>query len=147
MSQRKIGIILAYLSEAIRVCSSLIYTPIMLKILGDTEYGLYQLVASTVSYLSLLNLGFTGAYTRFYTKAKLESENTVKVINGMFMKTFLIMSFLCIICGAILLYETEIIFGDKLTYENYQEARILIFILILRKRIYMNKKKNYSCSL
>ncbi len=131
MSQRKIGIILAYLSEAIRVCSSLIYTPIMLKILGDTEYGLYQLVASTVSYLSLLNLGFTGAYTRFYTKAKLESENTVKVINGMFMKTFLIMSFLCIICGAILLYETEIIFGDKLTYENYQEARILIFILIL----------------
>ena len=54
MSQRKIGIILAYLSEAIRVCSSLIYTPIMLKILGDTEYGLYQLVASTaVSYTHL----------------------------------------------------------------------------------------------
>ena len=67
MSERKSGIVIAYISEAIRICTGLIYTPVMLSILGDVEYGLYQLVASTVSYLSLLNFGFTGAYTRFYT--------------------------------------------------------------------------------
>ena len=90
MSQKKLGVILAYMSEAVRIITALLYTPIMLRILGKTEYGLYQLVASTVSYLSLLNLGFTGTYTRFYIKAKKESKNAATIVNGMFMKLFFV---------------------------------------------------------
>lgn len=51
MSQRKSGVILSYLSQAIQIVSGLVYTPIMLRILGQSEYGLYQLVYSVVSYL------------------------------------------------------------------------------------------------
>lgn len=131
MSQKKLGVILAYMSEAVRIITALLYTPIMLRILGKTEYGLYQLVASTVSYLSLLNLGFTGTYTRFYIKAKKESKNAANIVNGMFMKLFLLMSIICIICGGILIFNVEAFFGYKLSQNNFQEAKILIGILII----------------
>ena len=58
LSQKKVGALLSYVSEAIRILTALIYTPIMLRLLGQSEYGLYQLVHSVVSYLSLLSLGF-----------------------------------------------------------------------------------------
>lgn len=49
MSQRKSGVILSYLSQAIQILSGLVYTPIMLRILGQSEYGLYQLVYSVTT--------------------------------------------------------------------------------------------------
>lgn len=131
MSQKKYGVILSYLSEGVRILTGLIYTPVMLRILGDVEYGLYQLVASTIAYLSLLNLGFTGAYTRYYTKAKSESQDSVAKLNGMFMSLFLVMSLICIACGVALILNAEAFFGNKLSPENYSEAKVLIAILIL----------------
>lgn len=129
-SQKKAGVFLAYISEGIRILTGLIYTPIMLHILGDTEYGLYQLVASTVSYLSLLNLGFTGAYTRYYTKAKKDGDSKVSKLNGMFMSIFVVMSIVCVGCGIVLISNAEAFFGNKLNSENYGEVKVLIGILI-----------------
>ena len=64
--QRKLGVVLGYINFLIKMGTQLIYVPIMLKILGQNEYGVYQLVASIISYLSLLNFGFGGSYFRFY---------------------------------------------------------------------------------
>ena len=66
VNQKKVGVILSYISQAIQILSGLIYTPIMLRLLGQSEYGLYQLVYWVVSYLSLLSFGFTASYMRFY---------------------------------------------------------------------------------
>lgn len=60
-SQRKAGVILSYVSEIIRILSALLYTPIMLRLLGQSEYGLYQLIHSVVAYLGVLSLGFTAS--------------------------------------------------------------------------------------
>ena len=57
INQRKAGVILSYAGEIVKILVNLIYTPIMLRLLGQSEYGLYQLVYSVVSYLSLLSLG------------------------------------------------------------------------------------------
>ena len=78
--QLKAGVVLSYLSSAITILVQLVYMPIMIRILGKSEYGLYSLVASVVSYLSLFSLGFTGAYLRFFArfysnKEKLASLN------------------------------------------------------------------------
>ena len=58
VNQIKAGAILSYLTQLVHILSALIYTPIMLRLLGQTEYGLYQLAASVISYLSILTLGF-----------------------------------------------------------------------------------------
>ena len=53
MNQKKIGILLSYGNIIITIITNLIYTPIMLKILGQSEYGIYTLSSSLVGYFSL----------------------------------------------------------------------------------------------
>ena len=86
VSQRKVGVILSYGSEAVQILSGLIYTPIMLRILGQSEYGLYQLVHSIVAYMSLFSLGFGSSYIRFYSRYKAKDDyEEIARLNGMFM--------------------------------------------------------------
>lgn len=86
INQRKAGVLLSYAGELVKILVSLVYTPIMLRLLGQSEYGLYQLVYSVVSYLSLLSLGFGSSYLRFYSKYKAQNDEAgVAKLNGMFM--------------------------------------------------------------
>ncbi|MGB4370021.1 MAG: hypothetical protein WBI74_12380, partial [Caldicoprobacterales bacterium] len=57
-NQLKSGVVLSYVSMILGFIIQIVYTPIMLRLLGQTEYGLYNLVASVVSYLGLLSFGF-----------------------------------------------------------------------------------------
>ena len=57
-NQLKIGVMLSYVSMIVQNIITIVYTPVMLRLLGQNEYGLYQLVYSVVSYLGLLNFGF-----------------------------------------------------------------------------------------
>ncbi|HIZ71364.1 MAG TPA: oligosaccharide flippase family protein, partial [Candidatus Atopostipes pullistercoris] len=68
INQLKVGVILSYISRIITVVVGLIYTPIMIRLLGQNEYGLYNIAASTISYLGILNFGFGSAYMRFYSR-------------------------------------------------------------------------------
>lgn len=65
-NQLKLGAVLSYVSMGIGYIISIVYTPIMLRLLGQSEYGLYNLVNSVVSYLGLLSFGFGSAYIRYY---------------------------------------------------------------------------------
>lgn len=85
INQRKAGVILSYAGQFAKIFISIIYTPVMLRLLGQSEYGLYQLVYSVVSYLSLLSLGFSSSYMRFYSRYKAQKdEDGVARLNGMF---------------------------------------------------------------
>ena len=53
INQVHAGAILSYVSMALSTAISLIYTPIMIQRLGDSEFGLYQSVLPIVSYLNL----------------------------------------------------------------------------------------------
>ena len=55
------GVILSFVAQAIAILVNLGYTPFVIRILGQNEYGLYQLVTSVVNYLNLMNFGFTFA--------------------------------------------------------------------------------------
>lgn len=125
VNQKKVGVILSYTSQAIQIFSGLIYTPIMLRLLGQSEYGLYQLVYSVVSYLSLLSFGFTASYMRFYSRAEAKKkEDEVSRLNGMFMVIFLVISGICIVCGVVMVSNVRAIFGTGLTDAEYNTAKI-----------------------
>ena len=57
MNQRKWGALLSYVNNIATIIVGLAYTPIMLRLLGQSEYGLYSLVGSIVGYLSVLDMG------------------------------------------------------------------------------------------
>ena len=90
-NQKKYGIIISYVSQLVHILTNIIYVPIMLRILGKSEYGLYQLAAAVVSNLSILSMGFSSAYIRFYSKEKeKKNEQGISRLNGMFMTIFLV---------------------------------------------------------
>ncbi len=131
ISQKKAGALLSYVSEVIKILTALLYTPIMLRLLGQSEYGLYQLVYSVVSYLSLLSLGFGSAYVRFYSRFKAQKDDKgEEKLNGMFMTIFCVISLICILCGVVLVRNIRMIFSTGLTEEELAKARVLMIILV-----------------
>ena len=129
-NQLKAGVVLSYISTVISIIIQLIYMPVMIRLLGKSEYGLYSLVSSVVSYLSLFSLGFTGAYLRFFAKFYSNKEKLAS-LNGMFLTLFSILSLIATICGVILSFFPEQIFGSKLLDSELSKARVLMFILVI----------------
>lgn len=64
MNQVRMGAILSYLNIAIGSLIPMFYTPIMLQLMGQSEFGLYRLSSSVTSYLSLISFGIGSAVVR-----------------------------------------------------------------------------------
>lgn len=132
MNQRKAGILLNYINEAIKIITALIYTPVMLRLLGQSEYGLYQLVSSTVSYLSLLSFGFGSAYVRYYSRYQVKDDaDGVARLNSMFLIVFSGMSVLCLFCGGVMAVNAQIVFGSGLSNAELAKAKLLLAVLVV----------------
>lgn len=71
-SQLKTGVILNYINLLLGNLIPVFYTPVMLQLLGQSEYGLYKLSSNITSYLSLISLGLGSAITRYLIKAREE---------------------------------------------------------------------------
>lgn len=55
VNQLKLGAALSYVSLGVGNVISILYTPIMLRLLGQSEYGLYNLSNSIIGYLLVLD--------------------------------------------------------------------------------------------
>lgn len=131
-NQLKAGIVLSYIGNGISIVIQVVYMPIMIRLLGQSEYGLYTLVSGVVSYLSLFSLGFTGAYLRFFSRFNQKKDREgLASLNGMFFSIFLILAFAALICGLALSFFPKEVFGSKLSGTELHEARTLMIILVV----------------
>ena len=136
VNQLKAGAALSYISMGLGYVVSIIYTPIMLRLLGQSEFGLYNLVASVVAYLGVLNFGFGSAYMRYYSRYKVQDEREkIATLNGMFFIIFSIIGMIAVIAGTVLAMNTEVIFGSELTSTELSRAKILMMILVINMAI------------
>jgi O-antigen/teichoic acid export membrane protein len=131
VNQLKAGAALSYVSMAVGYIIAVIYTPIMLHLLGQSEYGLYNLVSSVVSYLGILSFGFGSAYMRFYYRYRVEDDHeNIARLNGIYLLIFLVIGTAAAIAGSVLVSYTGIIFGEKLTISELSKAKILMAIMV-----------------
>ena len=126
LSQLKWGVLLSYVSMGLGIILSLVYTPFMLRLLGQSEYGLYSLVASVVSQLHLLSFGFGGAYVRYHARAAVgDRHGEVARLNGLFMVVFSVIGVISVLVGVFLAANIGAVLGDKLSAAEIATARIL----------------------
>lgn len=129
-NQLKIGSLLSYVQMALGVCIQLVYTPVMIRLLGQNEYGLYSTVASTISMLGILSLGFNSGYIRYYSIYKKKNDkNAISKLNGIFLIIFLVIGIIAFICGIYLSFNLNLVFKDGLTDSEYVKAKILMLLL------------------
>ena len=59
LNQKRAGTLLSYVQLLLNLCIGIVYTPIMLHYLGQSEYGVYSVATAVISFLTMLDLGFT----------------------------------------------------------------------------------------
>lgn len=129
-NELKIGVIISYINLIIGSIIPLLYTPIMLRILGQAEYGLYSLAHSAVAYLSLLSFGFGNTILRYSSKYRAEGNKTAEEnLFGFFIVLYSFMAILVILCGLYIANEVEFIFHKGLTVSELVKMKSLVLIM------------------
>ena len=128
--QRQFGVLLTYLQMFLGIVVNVVCTPIILNKLGQSEYGIYNLTSSIISYLSLLTLGFGASYIKFYSKYKAENnEDGIKKLNGLYLIVFSIMGLVALALGLIISFNSSILFNETYSTNDLRIAKILMLLL------------------
>lgn len=130
MNQLKAGALLSYVIIGLNILVGLLYTPYMLRLMGQTEYGLYSLAASVISYLTVLDLGFGNAIVRY--TAKFRSENKLKEqyeMFGMFFIVYLIIGLLALSIGLFAAFNISSLYDNSMTENELFLIKVMLLIL------------------
>ena len=128
-NQLKNGILLSYINMLLGSIIPFIYTPIMLRIVGQAEYGVYSMAQSVMGHLGLLNLGIGGTIVRYLAKyhAQNNLEDEQKTA-GLFIKIYIVIGVLILSAGLFCASNIHI-FKKTLTEDEVLKLRILIILL------------------
>lgn len=125
----KIGLIISYVNLFASVIFGILVTPIILRNIGDENYGLYSFANSITSWLTVISSALSASYMRFAAQEYKERKTTSN-INTVYFKIFLLTAvavFLLnlIFCSLSLIFHFS--FGNYTELENTM-ITILLFI-------------------
>lgn len=131
VNQLKAGVVLNYVVIILNTVVGLLYTPYMLRMMGQSEYGLYSLVASVIAYLTVLDLGFGNAIVRYTAKFRAEKKTEEQYeMFGMFFLLYLVIGIIAFGIGLGLYFNVGNLFGDTMTAVELDRARIMMLLLV-----------------
>ena len=132
MNQIKIGAALNYVIIGLNTLVGLLYTPYMLRMLGQNDYGLYSLVASVIAYLTILDFGFGNAIIRYTAKFRAERKQREQwEMFGMFLIVYSVIGLIAFAGGLALYYNVDTLFDRTMTAADTSQARIMMLLLTL----------------
>lgn len=125
--QIKIGGIISYLTIGFSIIAGLIYTPWMISIIGQSNFGLYTLATSLVT-MATIDLGLSSAVTRFISKYRAENDvESIRKFLGVTYKLFIALAFIFLVSLTIVYFNVDRIFL-KLSPDEIEKVRILLSI-------------------
>lgn len=125
--QIKIGGIISYLTIGFSIISGLIYTPWMISIIGQSNFGLFTLATSLVVMVTV-DLGLSQAVTRFVSKYRAENDvESIKKFLGITYKLFIALAVLFFILLTIVYFNVDRIFL-KLSADELEKVKVLLTI-------------------
>lgn len=129
-SNIKSGFVLSYIAIFIQSLINLIYTPVMLRLLGSSDYGLLQIAISTIANLSVLSFGFGSSYLRFYSKYRANQDNdAIASLNCIYLIIFAIASFMALTAGLVITLCSDMIFSHSLSSPELSSLKPLLAIM------------------
>lgn len=131
ISQRKLGAGLSYINIFAKNIVNFIYTPFLLKFIGQADYGLFQMTNSVIVSLSLLSMGFSSAYIKFYFNYRVKDDDEkIKKLNGTYLLLFMFISVAALIIGFVLVFNVQNLFGSNLTSRELSLVSKLMAIMV-----------------
>lgn len=131
-NELKIGSVLSILSIILGSIINIFYTPMYMKYLGTTDYGINSLVQSIMGYIGMLNLGLGSAMVRYTVRYRADGKfEEEKSLNGMFLTIFTVIMFISIVIGAYIYYILPDLFVEKFTIEELIKTRKVFVITMI----------------
>lgn len=131
MNQLKAVAVLNYAVIFLNIGVGLLYTPFMLRMMGQSEYGLYSLVASVISYLTVLDLGLGNAIVRYTAQYRTEGKQKEQYeLFGMFLVLYSVIGIIALFVGIGLYHQVDSWFGHTMNLDELKKIRIMLLFLI-----------------
>ena len=131
------GILLSYVLIAMNSLVGFIYTPILLKNLGTSDYALYSLATNLIGFLVFLDFGLNVGLVKYTSKYLSEKNMQDYLPNfyGMFFLVFCLVSLLIFSFGMVILYNVNNYFGTTMTFSEIQTLKTLVLIMFVTMSI------------
>ena len=131
MSSRKrqiaIGSIMSYISIGLNILAGLLYTPWMIRQIGESQYGIYTLANSLIT-LFLIDFGLSAATARFMSKYHAEGdEQKANGFLGVIYKLYLIIDAVIFTTLLVIYFLLDKIYV-QLTPEEITQFKIVYII-------------------
>lgn len=122
--QIKVGAILSYLSIAPNIVAGLIYTPWMVRQIGQGDYGLYTLANSLIT-LFLVDFGLGSAVSRYIAKYRAENrQDKIDNFLGVVFKLYLIIDAVIVVALTIVYFLLDKIYIN-MPREELERFRVI----------------------
>lgn len=137
INQVKAGAVLNFVSLMISNLIPFIYTPIMLRLLGRAEYGLYGIANSFMGYINLLNFGINGTIVRYIVKYRATGDKDGEErMFGLFIKIYSVIGAAIAIAGITLACNLHF-YDRSLTGEELQTLKKLVLIMTANTALFL----------
>ena len=131
VNQIKVGAFLSYIIIILNNVIGLLYTPFMLRMMGQTEYGLYSLVASVVAYLTVFDLGFGNAIVRYTAKLRAEGDQKKQYeMFGVFLLLYSVIGIFTFLVGLVIHFHVDTLFQITMSVEEMRKVRIMLLLML-----------------
>ena len=125
--QIRLGTIVSYLGIMVNIVLGVIYTPWMIKEIGQSDYALYTLATSIIT-LFTVDFGMSAAVSRFVSKYRAEcNEDAINNFLGLVYKLYMIISAIVLVALIIVYFMLDTIYVS-LTPEELSKFKIVFVI-------------------
>ena len=128
--QRRLGVILSLVYTLVGIAAGFLFTPICTAKLGQSEYGVYTLAFSMVSYLGVFDLGFGSALIRYSARLRAQGEDP-RNLYGLFLRVYLIIGAVVLALGLLVCANLNRFFSAKMTPEEIQLLGSVFLLLLI----------------
>jgi O-antigen/teichoic acid export membrane protein len=129
--EKKSGALLTYVYLGIKVVIGIAYTPLMLRYLGQAEYGVYTEAQTVISFLTMLDLGFGQTLIHYNIKYRAENDKSrVDRCNGLFLIMYSVIGLVSLIIGFVCAANCGVLFR-KFTPDELTLLTKVIDILVI----------------
>jgi len=130
VNERRAGTLLSYLYIIVNTITVLVYQKIILAVLGESEYGLYQLAASIINYMSVMDLGFNNGIVNYTAKYRATGKSAdMQKLHGMFQVIFYGIGAVAVVVGTVITLNVDALFGASMTADEIAKSRVIMIIL------------------
>lgn len=127
----KRGALLSYILIIVNTVYGIAFTPFLLSKLGMSEYGVYRIIASFTSSITILDLGIGTTALKYASQFRAEKDN--KKLNNFFAMSLIEASvigcIMIIVCTG-LYFSIDVLYNDSLTNTELIKAKQLFILFI-----------------